>query len=792
MFINYIKIFFRNAVKHYGYSLSNIVGLSVGMATCLLILSYIAYEFNWNTYNENYDCIYRVQQKAQMKDNELVYTQTGFALAGELKHALPEVEEAVTIAEVWGEYLSSSDDLQFYEEQGYYTGNNIFNTFTFNFIEGSKENALSEPHAIVITEEMAQKYFPGQNPLGKMLKASWNKYLKVTAVVENLPYNLDLRPDYLISLATLKEVNPWKEFDELRNIDAGAYRTYVMLKPNVSAASVDHKIHNFIDRYIPVSRHKLYLKPLSDIHLFPYDTSDLKVALYYLGGIALFVLILGCINFINLLTASSNLRGKEIGIRKVVGAAKLSLVRQFISESLIYSTISMIAAMILSAILLPSFNLLVQRHLEINYFADGKLILLVLGVLLFTGLLSGIYPAFFLSSLKPVDVIKGRFSFGNNRGKDNSKSFFRKGLVTFQFIISITLIIVTVYVVKQVHYMKNKDLGFNKNNLVLCKIFGKHSSGNFETLRNELLGNANIVDASVSFNAPFNGKWGREINWEGAEENEKTLATFNKVGYDYINTYEIEIIKGRNFSKEFPTDETACLINETAVKKFGWVNPIGKKVDGNKYTVIGVVKDFHEFSIHNKIDPSYMVLHSGKLEDEGLYAVRIKPGSRDEVVKYINAEFRAFFPDAIVEIANFDQKVQYGTEDVWEVVEKVFFIFAIIAILIAANGLFGLMSFAAQRRIKEIGIRKVFGAGVPGLYLLISKEFLYIIIISIIIALPAGYYVSVITPGAYKYQLHFSDYFFAVFSMGFTAVAAAFYHTTKAVLSNPVKSLKYE
>jgi putative ABC transport system permease protein len=340
--------------------------------------------------------------------------------------------------------------------------------------------------------------------------------------------------------------------------------------------------------------------------------------------------------------------------------------------------------------------------------------------------------------------------------------------------------------------MKNKDLGFKKDNLLLCNVFGDGPDKNFDILRTELLRNPDIVDATISINAPFNGNWGKEINWESAPPDEKIGICFNAVGYDFINTYKMQLKLGRDFSREFSTDSGACIINETAMQQIGWKNPIGKRIDNNRYTIIGVVKDFHPFSVHVKIPPFYMTLNSGNLKEGGLYAVRIKPGSRDRVTSYVNQQFHNFFPDAIIQVANFDKDLQYGTEDVWEIVEKVFFAFAVIAVLIAANGLFGLISFAAQRRIKEIGVRKVLGANVPGLYVMMSKEFLYILLIAVIVALPSGYIVAVTTPGAYKYKLQPGDYLLAVGLMFITAFAATVYHTTKAVLSNPVESLKYE
>ena len=789
---NYFKIFLRNLIKHPGYSISNIAGLAIGMITCILILLFVHYEFNWNTFNKNYENIYRVQQKVYFKGNTDIYAQTGYALAGELKSQISEIDKAIIVHEIWGEYLSVSDDLSFYEKKGYYVHSDVFDVFTFHFLKGNPVNALSEPFSVVLTKELADKYFPGGNAFGKMIKASQNKYLRVTGIIADLPLNLDFRPDYLVSFGTLKEVTGWKEYDQVKFIDAAVFRTYVMLKPNTSVKNVNEKIYNFFDKYVPDNFKKLYLKPLSEIHLTSNEHNDIKVALYYLGGIAIFVLILAGINFINLSTANSNLRKKEIGIRKVAGASRLSLFRQFTGEFILCSFLAMILAFILAKLLLPYFNTVVQRQLSFSISGDFNFILFMIAAFLVTGFLAGVYPSLFLTSFQPVDVIKGNLSFFNREKKAGMKSFFRKSLVTFQFFISITLIVSTIYVVKQVSFMKNKDLGFNKNNLLLCKVFGTKSAGNFETLRNELYRNPDIEEAAVSINAPFNSYWGKEINWEGAGANQKIGIGYNSVGYDFVNTYQIELVLGRNFSREFSTDSGSCLINETAMRQLSWKDPLGKRIDNNRYKIIGVVKDFHLYSVHVKIPSYYMTLNSGNLKDDGLYSIRIKPGSRNRVINFINQQFHQFFPGAIIEVANFDKDLQYGTEDVWEIVEKVFFAFSIIAILIAANGLFGLVSFAAQRRIKDIGIRKVFGANSAGLYLLMSKEFLFNLLAAVMFALPIGYLISVTTPGAYKYHLQFWDYFLSVGLMFMTALVATLYHTTKAVLANPVESLRYE
>ena len=791
MLKNYLKVFFRNLWKHPGFSISNISGLAVGMVVCLLVLLFVSYEFNWNTSNKNYERIFRVQQKVLFKNSSDIYSQTGYPLAAELKTQIPEIEEVSTVQEVWGEYLSSTDSSTFYEKSGFYADDDVFKIFTYNFLEGNPKTALTAPYSVVITQDLAKKYFPSHDAFGRIIRASKNKHLKITGVISDLPFDLNLKPDYLVSMSTLREVSDWKDYLDLKNIDAAAFQTYVLLKPNASVKSVDDKIYNFVGNYNRGNAYKkLYLKPLPEIHLSAGEDNDYKTALYYLAGTAIFLLVLACINFINLLTASSNLRTKEIGIRKVVGGSRVSIFRQFTGEAVSYSFFAALLAFALFELLLPSFNTVVGRQLRIDFVRDSKFISIMAGTFLLTGFLSGIYPSLYLSSVSPIGVIKGNLSKRNETGK--SKSILRKTLVAFQFVISITLIIGTIYVMKQVDFMKNKELGFDKKNLLLCRVFGDNPKGKFETVREELRRDPEIVDATVSINAPFNGDWGKEINWEGANSDEKLGINYNAVGYDFVNTYKMKMVLGRDFSRLHPSDTSACIINETAWKQIGWKNPIGKRIDGDRYTIVGVVKDFHPFSVHEKIPAYYMVLNSGDLEEGGIYSIRIKPGTEESSIRFVNQEFRKFFPGEIVETTPFDYDLDLGTKGIWETLSKLFFAFSIVAIAIAANGLFGLVSFASQRRIKEIGIRKVFGASSPGLYLMMSAEFILLLAIAVIAAVPLGYLISVTTPGAYKYHLQFWDYVLAVGLMLLTSLAASLYHTTRAVSSNPVESLRCE
>jgi putative ABC transport system permease protein len=337
MLKNYLKIFTRNLYKHPGYTLSNLTSLAVGMTTCILILLYVRYELNWNTFNQDYNRIYRVQQKVLFKNDVQIYRKTGYLLAPELKKQVPEIENTAITKSNRDEYLSSSDELTFNEKDGCYADGNIFKVLTFKFLKGDPETALSEPFSVVLTEKLVRKYFPGQDAYGKILKSSKNKSLKVTGIIKELPFNSDFRPDYIVSMPTYNAVAEWKGYKSLENIAAAMFSTYLTLKPNVSLEAVNRKIYDFQDQYITDNFKKLYLKPLSEIHLTPSEKDDIEIALNYIGAFAIFVLILACINFINLTTANSFLRKNEIGIRKTTGASRKSLFFQFIGESLLFT-----------------------------------------------------------------------------------------------------------------------------------------------------------------------------------------------------------------------------------------------------------------------------------------------------------------------------------------------------------------------------------------------------------------------------------------------------------------------
>jgi putative ABC transport system permease protein len=789
MFKNYFKIAIRNLKSDKIYSSINIFGLSVGMTAFILIALMFQFLYSFDTYHKDYKRIYRVQQELQDK-NRTEWTQTVYPLAQELKNTIPEIEEAAVMREISNEYLTSKEDIVLKDENGFLADPEILKILSFKFLEGSPEAALNNPGFVVLSKSLAQKLFPGEKALGKLLKGSLNRDLIVTGIFEDFPLNSHIYPSYLVSFSTMDQIlaRDYKEYkNDWKN---NAYRNYILLKRNTDSEFVEAKIKNLLDNKVENNDKKLYLKPIKDARINATREGMSNSPFYYYAAIALFMLVLACINFINLTTARSGLREKEIGIRKVVGGSRFSLIKQFIGESVLISFPAMMIAFVFAEALLPLFNSFMQTQLKISFADNWQFIIAMMLTFLFVGMLAGIYPAFYLSSLKPITVIKGTAI--NAKSGKSGKGTLRKILVSFQFIISITLILTTVFMFKQVDFMKHKDLGYNKSNLLYCYIEANNSKSNFRELRNSLLARQEIIDASISVNVPAHGYWNREINWEGSTEDQKINVLFNIADYNFINTFQMKMIKGRNFLKEFPTDSNTCLVNETLASEIGWHNPIGKKLFDNKYTVIGVIKDFHPFSVHNRIPPYMVVLHNGELNRENNYTIRIASNDISQSIQHVRSILKTFFPDVIFELQLFDTNFDRETLAVWEGVQSTFGFFSVLTIIIALIGLLGLVSFTTRRRTKEIGIRKVLGASEGGLYFLVVKEFLIMLGVAITLAAPTAYVILVTTPGAYKYQVKTGDFIIPLF----TIISVTIIVTLKQVLSvtkaNPSESLHYE
>lgn len=801
MFKNYLKIAFRIIRKHIGYSLINVAGLAIGMACCILILLFVFDELSYDKFHENHDRIYRVTRKWFNADG-VVNLHLGHVappVAPLLKNDFPEILHAVRIIGAGG--LLVGNENAFYEEPRlYFAEEDVFEVFTFEMIAGDPETALKAPFTIVITDEMAERYFGTEDPIGRSLtiKTSSQKAdMQVTGVIKPLPHNSHFHPNLLGSFKTYEAIVGDRE---LQNWGSNNYATYLLMSEGYEIERLESQLDPFIDRHYGEGRSertKLELQRLTDIHLYSHLDSEIEANsdvtyVYVFSIIALFILLIACVNFMNLATARSAGRAREVGMRKVIGAQRNQLVRQFLSESIITATISLLIAMGLVFLALPKFNQFVGRELSLNLSADISLILSLLFIAIFVGLFSGIYPAVFLSAFKPIRVLKGNLDAGK-------KGFtFRTVLVVFQFAISIILIICVGVVSNQLDYMQSRNLGFDKEHVVVLPSSPRIIS-NLEGFKTRLLQNPDVLSISAAKRVPsgrlLDSAGARVLSGETSEPVNFRIAQL-RVDYDYIPTFKMELAAGRNFSREMGTDLTqAFIINETAARRIGWKSPeeaVGKGFGYGQRNgqIIGIVKDFHFESLHQEISPIVMFLSKSDLNQ---ISIRLGPENIPRTMAFLKdiwAEMRLDYPFSYYFIdENFDQL--YRSE---EQLGKIFSIFAFLSVLIGCLGLFGLASYSAERRTKEIGIRKVLGASASGITLLLSKEFTKWVLLANVIAWPVAYLIMSrwLQSFASRSGIELGTFLLA----GVLAWAIAFitvsYQAIKASIADPISALKYE
>jgi len=642
---------------------------------------------------------------------------------------------------------------------------------------------------------MQNKYFGDGPALGKFIKAKNRYELKVTGVIKDFPENSSMEMDYLSPTKLLDINQPWSKLDD--EWDNFTYFTYVKINPEISQASFNQKIANYLKdsehfKDNP-TKYTLWANKLTSLHLIP-DPQDkgFLIIVYLYSGVAIFALIIACINFMNMTTAYSVSRAKEIGIKKVVGSTKVALSRQFLFESILVAVISMHIAFILTEFALPFFNTIVVRQLDLSLTNDWPFILFIIGITIFTGIISGIYPAFVLSRFQPSKALK------NASALSNTRSPLRKVLVTFQFVMSSILILSTLVIYKQFNFMKNKELGFDKESVMYAYIGaeGGKDSRKFDIIKNRLDQIPEIESASVSWNIPFHGSSGSNVTWEGARPDETINARYNFVGHDYFDTYGLKLVEGRFFSRDFSSDTSeALVINETAAKAFGWEEPIDKKVEfwGKKYKVIGIVKDFHPFSVFQKIPPFIFRLHDENIDGGMHHSVKIASGANIlEAKEKIYAVYREIFPNTLFDFKYYGTEMDDTISVIYNGIVKTFLFFSLITISIAVVGMFGLVAFSTKSRTKEIGIRKVHGASVRQVFVLLAREFVILIIIAIIIAMPAGIGFKAIDPAAYKADTEIWEYIVTGIIVISVTLLTISWHTSRASRQNPAQALRYE
>jgi len=770
----------------------NVSGLAIGMACCLLITIFVQDELSFDQFHEKANRIFRIASKENRRGIIANYPFVFSGIPPILQNDYSEVLDYVRF-DPRENVLISSEDKEFYEERLFYTDASVFDVFTFPLVKGDPKTALKEPYSVVLTQRMAEKYFSGEDPVGQTLTIDNEHDYQITGVLKEIPRNSHIKFDFLASIATLETQDP-----RYGKLWAWNCYSYLLLPKDYSYQDLERKFPGFIRRHRgekAVEAYTFYLQPLTRIHLHSHlgfeieANSDIRYV-YIFSAIAFFILLIACINFMNLSTARSAKRAKEVGLRKVLGADRSRLIKQFLGESLALSFLALPAAVALIELFLPAFNALTGKELRIDYFGNSVVFLGLIGILLFVGILSGTYPAFFLSAFRPAAVLKGKLRAGAG------SVLFRKVLVVVQFSISIVLIAGTIIITNQLDFIRNKKLGFDKDHVVVMPVMRSGIGQNFDTLKRELLQNPNVQSVTGSTSVPSFIPTRSVFIPEGAEEGERLVLRNVLVDYDFIKTFGMEIKEGRDFSMDFSTDKKeAFVVNEAAVKEFGWESAVGKKLidlEGSRGHVIGVVKNFHFRSKHQKIEPLiFALLPSNRYVY--LISVKINQLNIRGTLSFLKSEWKKFAPGWPFEYFFLDDNYDrlYKSE---ERLRHIFLTFTFLGIFIACLGLFGLAAFTAEQRTKEMGIRKVLGASVPNILILLSKEFAKWVLLANIIAWPVAYFAMHrwLQNFAYRISIEWWMFLLAAVLVLVIALCTVGFQAVKAALANPSESLRYE
>lgn len=786
MFKNYFKITIRHLKRHKGYSFINIAGLAIGMTCCILILLYIRYELSYDTFHENAHDIYRVV--FEIPDRIDMNASSFGLLAPALMQDFPEVQSAARIRKLESTVFYKNH--AFTEKNFFLADSEFFNVFTFPMISGDPKKALSQPFSILITQETAKKYFGDEHPIGKTLLID-NKYdYKITGILKNPPQNSHFKFDFLASFITIDKI--WEDYS-LSWMNTNRILTYVKLQKDYDPDELEKKFPEFLTRN---GREDVvfHLQPITGIHLHGNIDNDIEANsdiryIYIFSIIAFLIVLIACFNYMNLSTARSVYRSREIGVRKVVGAERKHIIRQFMSESILFAVAGLVISVILVKLLLPAFNSLIDRNLSFNFFSDNEMLLGFFILAIIVGFIAGSYPALFLSSFHPVHILKGK--------KTHKTSFaFRNLLVIFQFAISISLIIGTLVIYQQLHYIKNRNLGFQKEQILIVDLKDENIKNVYESMRNDLKQNPRILGASFCCDLPNEIKALNSYRWENQTEEDRWQLFYTAaVDNEFIDLLGLELTMGRNFSDEFSTDKQACILSETAVKAIGWENPIGKRFGYRaEGTIIGVMKDFHHLSLHSDIGPT-VFLHVDKEADLNLnyLLIKINPGDIPGTLAFIKKKFKEYSPHYPFSFTFLDDRVDkmYRTDNR---MGEILNVFSFTAIFIACLGLFGLSAFTAEQRTKEIGIRKVIGASVSNIFLLLSRQFIKLMLIAFVLASPIAYFSMNRWLQGFAYRTHVGAAVFILAALlaFITVLLTISYQSIKAATANPVDSLRYE
>ncbi len=800
MLENYLKIAFRNLLKHKSYTFINIVGLALGITCCALILLYVHHELSYDRFHDKAEDIYRLtvtfDRDGQKNTESIMAAPIGPALKAEYA----EILDAVRLRVLPGETLVKNEDRRFYEDNVYIADPNIFDLFDFTFLQGNPKTALQNPNSIVLSRDAAEKYFGGREPpLGKTLTMEMGATtFEVTGILDKIPEASHIRPDFIIPFINYGE-------RRLKNWWGFSFQTYVLLQEQSSPQKLEKQFPNFVTKHYANAPNRfpkiaLRLQPLVDVHLgsnFDDNPGTLSAMTYVtlFSILALFIIGIACINFMNLTTARSHHRAREVGVRKVVGAMRRQLIAQFLSEALLLSFAALVLAIVAIEFFLPSFNELTGKNLNISFSQNWIFVIGFLALAVLVGIAAGSYPAFFLSRFRPVDVLKGKFTVGTSGAK------LRQILVITQFALSIILIVSTLVVRNQLEFIRNKRLGYDQEQVIVLSLNSEEAQSDWPVFKTELLQHPEFVSVTASSSVPSDKSWW--VTGAAIEGSSKDYDVYTyQVDYDFLATFEMELAAGRNFSREFQTDSSsAFIVNEAAVKEFGWMGAqaaLGKQLfwqgqgrDNPKIgQIVGVVKDFHFRPLYEEIAPAVFHLYPG---GKNFLVARVRLNRVVEAMNILDKAWKSFDPNHPLVYAFLDEKVdaQYGAE---VKLSRIFGIFSMLAIVIACLGLLGLASFTAERRTKEIGVRKVMGATASNVVVMLTGEFLGLVLIAIIVSIPLSWFAMTQWLQNFAYRAPISAAIFLL--AGFAAIAvAAFtvsFQSLKAALTNPVKALRYE
>ncbi len=806
MFQNYLKVAFRSIWRHKFYSLINVLGLAVGLGACMLILIYVTDELSYDKYHTHADRIFRIDGDGKLGDQSIITAQAGAPVGPTALSEFPEVETYLRFRS-HGSFLVKHENLHYQEEKLIFADSTFFKVFSIPLLEGDPATALARPNTIVISSDIARKYFGSTSPLGKTFVLDNKDNYQVSGIIGKIPSNTHFNFDFFMSMSSIDE----SRADQWGNMN---FNTYITLKEGVDPQVFEKKLSSqFVEKYFAPEVEKyvgqtwdefisggnyfnFILTPVTKIHLYSDSDSELGINsdinyVWIFGLIGVFILLLAGINFINISTARAATRSREIGVRKVVGAQRGNLIKQFLGEGLIVSLLSLFIAWGIVQLILPYFNTLAGKEMTLAQINTPKYLLASFLITSCTGLLAGIYPALFLSGFQPMTVLKNTLQ---HRG---SKSYLRNGLVVFQFLITIFLICGTLFVQRQLSFIQNRKLGYEREHVIM--LHDAYALGdNLKPFKERLRTVPQVESATISSYLPVPSSNNNSSYFLGrnADLSKAVLINNWRVDHDYIQTMGMEVVSGRDFSPDFPLDSQAVLINESSAEFFQGEEPVGKVIsayDNNDsliaYTIIGVIKDFHFQSLRERVAPLVLFLGDSK----GFMSIRLKTDDVASFIDVLQDNWKSMAPGQPFSYSFMDDRFMrmYQAEQRFG---RIIGAFSLLAIFVACIGMVGLATFIAQQRTKEIGVRKVLGASVPGLISLLSKDFLRLVLIAFVLAVPIAWYVMNMWLDNFAYRIGIELWVFALSgAIAFIiAVLTVSFQSIRAALANPVESLRSE